>query len=141
MTTFIFPIEPRGKGRPRVTRNGTFTDPETRKYESALKVMARAQWKEQPTGFPVSVELKFVFSPPKRPERGDHTVKPDCDNIIKAVFDSMNGIIWNDDSQVVRVLAQKFYDFSGGKPRIEMDFKIIPPTAAPKQKRKKTNED
>lgn len=36
-------------------------------------------------------------------------VKPDLDNVIKIQKDSMNVIIWKDDSQVVRILAEKQY--------------------------------
>lgn len=33
----------------------------------------------------------------------------DIDNLIKAVFDAFNGLIWVDDSQVVKVHAYKSY--------------------------------
>ena len=40
---FVVPGEPRGKGRPRVTRNGTYTDSETAAYE---KKIVACFWKD-----------------------------------------------------------------------------------------------
>lgn len=37
------------------------------------------------------------------------TKKPDVDNLIKFVFDALNGILWADDSQIIRVTASKSY--------------------------------
>lgn len=37
------------------------------------------------------------------------TVKPDIDNVEKAIFDAINGIVWKDDVQVVRVSKEKRY--------------------------------
>ena len=36
------------------------------------------------------------------------------DNICKAVFDAMNGAVWKDDSQVIRLSAMKFYHLTEG---------------------------
>lgn len=37
------------------------------------------------------------------------TTKPDTDNVIKAIFDGVNGVVWVDDVQVVELLARKAY--------------------------------
>lgn len=37
------------------------------------------------------------------------TSKPDLDNIIKGIFDAMNGVVFKDDKQVSFVTAQKMY--------------------------------
>ena len=37
------------------------------------------------------------------------TKKPDLDNIVKAIKDACTKIIWRDDSQVVTIIARKFY--------------------------------
>src|SRR5215469_146192 len=41
--------------------------------------------------------------------------RPDIDNFIKAIFDSLNGTVWLDDSQVVDLHAAKMYS---DKPRV-----------------------
>jgi Holliday junction resolvase RusA-like endonuclease len=37
-------------------------------------------------------------------------VKPDTDNIAKGVLDSLNGIAYQDDKQVVELKVNKFYN-------------------------------
>lgn len=45
---------------------------------------------------------------PKNP-----TTKPDLDNLVKTVKDALNGVAWEDDSQVVGVMAWKTYGSPG----------------------------
>lgn len=42
--------------------------------------------------------------------------KPDVDNYAKTVMDAINGVIWTDDSRVVKLTIEKFYS---SYPRIE----------------------
>ncbi len=51
-----------------------------------------------------------------------HIKRPDIDNLLKFVMDSLNGVFWKDDSQICSVIAQKRYD---ERPRtvIQVDFK------------------
>ena len=67
---------------------------------------------------PVSVTLRFTFEPPKswtkaaRMEAmagGPHIVKPDGDNLEKAVLDAMNGVVYRDDSLVWQSTRVKVY--------------------------------
>ena len=66
---------------------------------------------------PVRVRINAVFTVPAKwlvekkklairneilPE-----MKPDCDNIAKAILDSLNGIAYKDDSQVVELTVVK----------------------------------
>ena len=39
-----------------------------------------------------------------------HTMKPDLDNIAKAVCDGCNGVLYLDDCQIVHLHASKIYD-------------------------------
>lgn len=39
-----------------------------------------------------------------------HVKKPDTDNLIKFVLDSMNKIFFFDDSQIVKIVAIKYYN-------------------------------
>ena len=50
-----------------------------------------------------------------------HTKRPDLDNLIKFVLDSLGGrgIYWKDDSQVYSIVAQKLYD---EKPRVVIEI-------------------
>ena len=48
------------------------------------------------------------------------TKKPDLDNIAKAILDSLNGIAYKDDSQIVSLLISKKYS---DRPRVEIALK------------------
>lgn len=37
------------------------------------------------------------------------TKKPDADNVIKAIFDALNGVVWHDDTRVVDMVVRKRY--------------------------------
>lgn len=43
--------------------------------------------------------------------------KPDCDNIGKIVADSLNGIAYKDDAQIVSMVIEKYY---AEIPRVEV---------------------
>jgi Holliday junction resolvase RusA-like endonuclease len=72
----------------------------------------------------VAVRLNVCFEVPEswskakrsKAEAGEmlHTTKPDIDNIVKAVFDGCNGVIWKDDSQVCDLRACKGYSVVTG---------------------------
>lgn len=62
---------------------------------------------------PLAVEVIIVWTltkPQSTPRRVIHpTKKPDADKLCRAVFDSLTGIAFEDDSQVVRVTMEKRY--------------------------------
>lgn len=115
---------PRGKERPRGTKDGHFYTPEkTRSYEAALKYAAgEVMGARMPIDGPLEVEMKIVFpitqSWPKKRQAAARsgaerpTKKPDADNLLKTL-DALNMVVWLDDAQVVRAVVEKFY---GDKP-------------------------
>ena len=48
-----------------------------------------------------------------------HIVKPDIDNLAKFVMDSLQGILWDDDSYICALEARKVYS---DKPRTEIEY-------------------
>lgn len=46
--------------------------------------------------------------------------KPDTDNLVKAVKDSLNGLAWRDDSQVCLLNAAKVYASGDEAPHVEV---------------------
>lgn len=50
------------------------------------------------------------------------TKKPDIDNVFKAIADSLNGIAYKDDSQIISGTVSKFYS---EQPRVEVTIKEI----------------
>ncbi len=115
--------EPRGKGRARFSRKSgrAYTPAETVSYEGALRVLAQQVMSGRPPfEGPVSVEVVAYFSIPQswsnKKKRlaetgGLHpTKKPDWDNLAK-VTDSLNGVVWRDDTQVVVGRILKLYNY------------------------------
>ena len=112
---FTIPGKPVGKARARIVRrNGkviAYTPAKTATWSEGASWEARAAMLYRPPlQGPLVVDIWAVFEPPRsNRHRNDHIVKPDLDNIIKAVCDSCNGIVWNDDSQIVKIVARKSY--------------------------------
>lgn len=64
---------------------------------------------------PVEVVLEFQLPMPKRPKFGFPAVKPDLDKLTRAVLDGLtDGGLLEDDSRVVRIVAEKHYSESPG---------------------------
>ena len=55
-----------------------------------------------------------VFRPQKR---------GDLDNFFKGLLDSLNGIGWKDDSQIKRIIAERFEDKTN--PRVEIEITAL----------------
>jgi Holliday junction resolvase RusA-like endonuclease len=118
-----------GKGRPRFARQGTFvktyTDAKTLTYEKSIQTYAKqAMGSTSPLigavaaylhiGIPIppsysKTRQKACIEGLERP-----TKKPDIDNIVKAVLDGMNGIVYLDDKQVVDLHLTKVYSLKEG---------------------------
>lgn len=60
---------------------------------------------------PVFIRLQFFLAKPKsRPKKWlEPTVKPDLDKLCRGVLDSLTGICFNDDAQVIALSAEKSY--------------------------------
>jgi len=59
---------------------------------------------------PLELSVIFYLPRPKTvQDRAYPSVMPDVDKLLRAVFDSLSGVIYVDDSRVVRVSAQKVY--------------------------------
>ena len=137
--TFTVPGMPQGKARPRVSlKNGkarAYTPQKTRAYEnqvqfSVLQVLPHGF--EAITG-PVRVDVRAWYRRPKShygTGRNAGVLKPqfenvwpgtvpDLDNVEKAICDSLNGLVWKDDAQVVDMRSRKFYEDELG-PRVEV---------------------
>ena len=119
IVTFTIPGEPTAKGRPRVTRYGTYTPKETVAYENLVKLMYREKYHNKMLEGALIGTVTCYFPVPKSMPKykkklaGEFeifpTKRPDCDNLAKAVFDALNGIAYKDDSQIVGMSVLKRY--------------------------------
>jgi Holliday junction resolvase RusA-like endonuclease len=76
---------------------------------AALAASVPAGWLR--TSAPVRVEVVFRVAAPKRPVKGrwSPSVRPDLDKLLRAVLDGLSPVIWDDDAQVIEVVARKRY--------------------------------
>jgi Holliday junction resolvase RusA-like endonuclease len=64
-----------------------------------------------PRPWPVELSVVWYLAKPKSTPKKVlmPTKKPDTDKLLRAVLDSLTGVVYEDDSQVVRVTAEKKY--------------------------------
>lgn len=118
---FTVPGKPMGKQRPRFnsrTRT-TYTPEETLSYEEDVQWAYRMATKAKMLKGNIKAEIVAYYPIPKSTSKKQREAmiegyilpakKPDTDNIAKIILDSLNGIAYNDDSQVVSLSVIKRY--------------------------------
>lgn len=110
-----------GKGRPRFVRatGRTYTPGPTASAENRLAHEASLLWKQPPVDEALSVVIEVRVAVPASKSKKFRagalagcivpTGKPDLDNIVKLVGDSLNGIVWTDDSRIASLMAHRRY--------------------------------
>lgn len=71
---------------------------------------------------PVRLSVAFYLPRPKGlPKRTiAHTKAPDVSKLVRSTEDALSGIVYRDDSQIVEVLAGKFYAAEGDVPHCDV---------------------
>lgn len=131
MIMFTIPGKPQPKERPRVTRSGySFTPQKTKDYEAKVREEAKKS-KLLPQSPIKQTPLKMIlwcymgipksWSKKKTALAMNGTLKPytrpDIDNLGKIVMDALNGVAYEDDSQIVQLVINKVYS---DEPRVEV---------------------
>lgn len=136
MINFIYYGEIRGKGRPRFRNAGkfiqTYTDKETKNYEMSIKeayLQAPNQERFMNPEDALYLSLTVYQQIPKSVSKKKAlemlngqirpTKKPDIDNILKSVLDSLNQVAFYDDTQIVSIFVEKWYSEA---PRLEVQI-------------------
>jgi Holliday junction resolvase RusA-like endonuclease len=132
MIRFTVPGEPVAKGRPRIGRmaNGrpvNITPGRTRSYEALVALAAQqAMAGRDPYAASVPLSVLVVATMPipaswsarKQLAAADQLVlptkRPDLDNFVKSALDGCNGVVFADDSAVVRLETRKEYGRTPG---------------------------
>lgn len=82
-------------------------------YCKHVRQIASLFMNEKPTSKPISVKI-IIFHPVKASSR----MSGDIDNHCKAILDSLNGVVFVDDGQVIHLEAAMFKDKIN--PRVEI---------------------
>lgn len=136
--------EPQGKGRPRfVARYNpatqksfgqAHTPDKTVVYENLIRTEYSIQTKNfrYPDDAMLDMRILAYYSIPKSASKKKRalmlegsirpTKKPDMDNVLKVVADSLNQVAYKDDTQIVDAQCRKFYS---EEPRIEVIIRQI----------------
>ena len=98
-------------------------------FEQAVKSLSRVHILEPLKG---AVSLQVLFVHPRlkaeskgRPERKYKLTRPDLSNLVKSLEDGLQGVVFNDDAQVVRIEAEKVYAALHEKPHIEITVEEV----------------
>lgn len=133
--------KPIAKKRPRFARRGkfvvTYNDQQTEEGRALLSIREQMDNKTI-TAKPLVMRARFVFPRPKSHfgsgKNQDrlkesapihHIVKPDVDNCLKFIMDICTGEVWQDDTQVFSIYAEKRYCGANEQPRTEITLESI----------------
>lgn len=105
---------PKGWNRPIITSDNPALKPWRQQVSgTALEAASRVALTTPvyAKGTAISITLRFYFERPisVSKKRRNMTVKPDIDKLVRACLDSLKGIIYTDDSNVVKLSAEKHY--------------------------------
>lgn len=125
-TTFTILGTPVAKGRPRLGKYGTYTPEKTVEYENLVRTIYQAEGHPKHEGY-IGLVVRAYMPIPKSTSKKKRALmlegeirpakRPDWDNIGKIVSDSLNGLAWDDDRQVVAGHVMKWYS---EQPRAEV---------------------
>ncbi|MGS5517699.1 RusA family crossover junction endodeoxyribonuclease [Clostridioides difficile] len=130
---FTIDGEPIGKERPRMNSitKRTYTPNKTKNYEDYIKYLYQSKVKYHFTGY-IKMTLRCYYSIAKsnskkvKEQKRNNVLrpskKPDIDNVVKIVADALNEIAYKDDTQIVEVVASKYYS---DRPRVEIELEEI----------------
>ena len=111
-----------GKGRPRLNSytGAVYTPTRTKDYESLVEQYFLLKYPRfKALEGRIKVSIIAYFSIPKATKKSDinemlennisPTKKPDIDNIVKSILDSMNKFAFKDDNQITKLEVEKKY--------------------------------
>lgn len=102
-----FDIPPVAASRPRVGKWGAYYSGPYKSFreEAKEKVFGILGQDFVPLQGPLAVVVEIYATQPKSTKL-DYP-RPDIDNYTKAVLDSLNTLLWEDDSQIISIYATK----------------------------------
>ena len=131
----ILNTEPKPQSRPRFARRGNFTttyeDKDMKAWRNHCQLLIANQYMGKPIlEGALRATVRFYIKPPQyifKAKKNQQALldeiipvgkKPDIDNYEKALYDSMSGIVFQEDGQIALHDVGKFYSLN---PRIEVE--------------------
>ena len=124
--SFFVPGQPVAQGRPRFTTWRVGEANRVKVYDPQKSVVwkdhVRRCAKEHACVLregPLAMTLRFIMHRPANIKRGQrwHLKRPDVENLAKAVMDALAELVYEDDKQVVKLVATKEY---GARPGVRV---------------------
>lgn len=128
MIEFFVPGDPVPQARPRVTTRAgfaqTYTPAKSRHYGSYVRMVAATYAPAELLDQALKLTCCFVIQKPaSKPRRCLHpATKPDLDNLVKAVKDALEGVLYTNDSRIVEIAARKVY---GTPPGVQVQLEEV----------------
>ncbi len=134
---FRIQAEPVAQGRPRLTtirgQARAFDPKKSKDWKAFIKDVASSAMDksgyDDPLQGPLVARIRFGFSLPKSQYRKRtprvrswHTKRPDIDNLTKAIFDACESVVFLNDTQIVRLVADKIICAQGEAPFVAVEF-------------------
>lgn len=132
---FTLEIEPKAQSRPRARRMGNFIrfydkEHSSKKYLASIINDQLLSFNfEKIRNKPIELNIKFYRAIPKSTSKTKAILmelglikpltKPDIDNYVKYIMDSMNGVVYEDDALITSSRVEKLYS---EQPRIEIEI-------------------
>ncbi len=127
------PGPPRGKGRPRFTRNGRpYTPADTIDAEDRVRTAWELAGRPRLPDGAFTLHVDVHVKRPKDHRLRDGTLsaagrravfptsRPDLDNVVKLIADALNGLAWHDDAHAVNITATRLWS-PDDTPRIHVE--------------------
>ena len=120
----------RGKARPRVCRGHAFTPKDTIEYEKLVRECYKKQDGRYLEGAIKALIIAYYKIPKSYTKKRVQVIrdglekptkKPDADNIGKGILDSLNGVAYKDDSQIIDLRIKK--EYTEELERVEFEFR------------------
>jgi len=112
----VVPGEPRSKERPQWNNGRAYTPPKTRAAEKVVREAYVAKYPTTKLEGSLEVDVEFYMESWRR---------KDLDNMEKLVLDALNGVAYDDDSQIVVKTSSKHVNKSVA-PQTRITIREIP---------------
>ena len=117
MIRLIIPGEPHVLNRPRFTTAGGFSrayDSQKSEKNEVIFLMLHSLGRQLPSEDHLIITLQFYLKPSQSDVDANlkawgmkHNSSKDLDNMIKFYLDCGNGVLWKDDKQIIKIIAER----------------------------------